>query len=119
MWRAFAQWLKALLPAQGVNALEFPGGNQPRQRIRRNAPARPHFERSANVLQEGLLGQLEVAEEVDQGGQNAARLRLVDGAYIYRDHMDAIGRTSMLPYCAPGIFAATWIASFKSLASMR
>src|SRR5439155_23282700 len=30
-----------------------------------------------------------------------------------------IGRTSMLPSRAGGIFEATWIASFKSLASMR
>lgn len=30
-----------------------------------------------------------------------------------------IGRTSMLPTCAGGIFAASWIASFRSLASMR
>lgn len=30
-----------------------------------------------------------------------------------------IGRISMLPSRAGGIFEATWIASFKSLASMR
>ena len=30
-----------------------------------------------------------------------------------------IGRTSMLPSRAGGIFEATWIASFKSLASIR
>ena len=30
-----------------------------------------------------------------------------------------MGRTSMLPSRAGGIFEATWIASFKSLASIR
>jgi hypothetical protein len=38
---------------------------------------------------------------------------------IYRDPISAIGLTSMLPTRAPGILAATWMASFKSLASTR
>jgi hypothetical protein len=79
-----------------------------------------------------LLGEVEVAEEADQGCKDAARVGAVDsldrctsagGAGDVRGgycaFISQIGRTSMLPQRVPGIFDATWIASLRSRASMR
>ena len=85
---------------------------------------------------ERLLGQLEVAEEADEGGEDAARLGTVDGLYpvpylvlrVSTRHQwfsgygrlnSRIGRTSTLPSRADGILEATWMASFRSRAWMR
>jgi hypothetical protein len=82
-----------------------------------------------------LLGEVEVAEQADQSGENPARVGAVDGVHRFPHRPGRIlarhpvsgyallkvmiGRTSMLPRRADGIFEATWRASFKSLASMR
>src|SRR5262249_60076437 len=88
-----------------------------------------------------LLGEIEVAEQADERRQDAAgfgpvevfdlrprpiRLVLHGDDHVIssigvaqRDtYIAQIGRTSMLPMRADGIFAATWIASFRSRASI-
>ncbi len=75
--------------------------------------------RRERVLQR-LLGEIEVAEETDQGGENAAGFGAVnrlDGVYGWLNSM--IGRTSTVPCFAPGIRDATCTASFRSFALMR
>lgn len=49
----------------------------------------------------------------------AARDRVAGMKPRYRCLNSMIGRTSMLPRRATGIFEATWMASFRSLALMR
>ena len=66
-----------------------------------------------------------VAHRRKRGGADFTR-RLAQGGERNRQETrvlygfnSLIGRTSMLPSRAGGIFEATWIASFKSLASIR
>ncbi len=83
-----------------------------------------------------LFGEVEVAEQADQGGEDASGIGAVDGVHrsarpfgrilahprrtrCYGLLTSLIGRTSMLPRRADGIFEATWMASFRSLALMR
>jgi hypothetical protein len=47
---------------------------QPRARVLRRALARPALGRERERLLRGLLGELEVAEEADQAGEDAAPL---------------------------------------------
>ena len=101
-----------------------------------HAVARPLLDRGREGVVQRLLGQVEVAEEADQRGEDAARLGAVDGLdpvpYLVRRvstrHQwfsgygrlnSRIGRTSTLPSRADGILEATWMASFRSRASMR
>ena len=86
----------------------------------------------------GLLGRIEAAEEADERGEHAARVRAIDrldllahmlaccvthGRVISRDSYCAsntlIGRTSIEPVRAEGMREATWMASFRSFALMR
>jgi hypothetical protein len=70
-----------------------------------------------------FLGEVEVAEETDERCEDAARVGAVDAFDRLRNAVDyafssQIGRTSMLPKRVPGIRDATWIASFRSRASI-
>ncbi len=63
--------------------------------------------RRERVLQR-LLGEIEVAEETDQGCENAAGFRAVDRLNrVYGWLNSMIGRTSTVPCFAPGIRDAT------------
>jgi hypothetical protein len=50
------------------------GDNQPGPRVYGLAVYRPAFSGDRERLLSGLLGEVEVAEETDQGGQDAAPL---------------------------------------------
>ena len=99
-------------------------------------PSRGHCStRGGERVVQRLLGEIEIAEQADQGGEHAARLGAVDGVHRRprlfdrvlapqlrprRDQLNVmIGRTSMLPVFADGIRDATWIASLRSFASIR
>ena len=102
-------------------------------------PSRGHCStrRGEGVVQR-LLGEVEVAEQADQRGEDAARLGAVDridrarGRLRPRRRIGSVWRSVVVspdlhdrPHldaarCAPrGIRAATWIASFRSRASIR
>src|SRR5262245_3476765 len=99
-----------------------------------NAVARPLLDRRGKCVVDGLLGELEVSEQADQGGEDAARVGAVDGfdrrarllgrvtahgqALCGTLAISHTGRTSMLPCLAPGHLEPIWIASFRSLASI-
>ncbi len=70
-------------PADAVYGLEATGRNQPRPRVGRHAVARPLFECRPESVVQRLFGDIEVAEQADQGGEDAARLRPVDGIYRF------------------------------------
>ena len=71
-----------------------------------------------------LLGQIEIADEANERGQDTARVRAVERLDLAGDRRLAqlntsIGRTSTDPLRAEGIRDATWSASFRSRASIR
>src|SRR6267378_8007905 len=102
--------------AHPVDRLESARRNEPRPRIRRCPFDRPALERRRERILKRLLGEIEVAEQADQGGEDAAGFRAVDRLERY---WPQTGRTSMEPHLAEGMRAATWMASFRSLASIR
>ena len=61
-------------------------------------------------------GGADFTRRLAQGGERNRQETPVLHVYGFNS---LIGRTSMLPSRAGGIFEATWIASFKSLASIR
>jgi hypothetical protein len=82
----------------------------------------PLARRGERVLNR-ILGKLEVAEDADQGREDAAALRPEDALELVYPATSAdcitTGRTSITPYCAPGILAAHSIASSIDSASIR
>ena len=64
-------------PAQVVDGLEAPSGNQPGARVARDTVARPLLDGGDEGVVQGLLGQLEIAEQADKGRQHAPRLLAV------------------------------------------
>ena len=62
------------LAAQAVDRAVAGGDRQPRARIGRRAVARPALGGSRERLLRGILGEIEVAEEADQVGEDAAPL---------------------------------------------
>ena len=72
--RVEVQRLEARLPAELVDGLEATRGHEPCARVRRHAVARPLLERRAEGLVQRLLGQGEIAEQADQGGEHGAGL---------------------------------------------
>jgi hypothetical protein len=65
------------LPTQVVDGLEAPGGDQPGTRVVRHTALRPLLDRTAKRLVQRLLGQVEITQQADQGGEHAARLLAV------------------------------------------
>ena len=81
------------------------------------AVARPALGGDRERLLRGFLGEVEVAEEADQGGEDAAPLVAEDLLEGVRYH-STIGRTSIAPpRRAAGIRAASSIAASRSSAS--
>ncbi len=106
--------------AQPVDGLETPRGNEPGARIGRRAVHRPALHRRRERVLKRLLGEIEVAEQADQSGENATGFRAVDRLdRVYGWLNSMIGRTSTVPCLAPGIRDATCTASFRSFALMR
>jgi hypothetical protein len=61
---------EVLLTTNPVDGSVSSGRDKPRLRISRLAIARPRFRGSGERLLRGLLGEVEVAEEADEGGEN-------------------------------------------------
>ena len=102
--------------ADPVDRAVAAGGDQPGGRVRWRAFAGPALRRGRERLLSGLLGEVEVAEEADQGSEDAAPL-LAEGPL---DQRSTTGRTSTAPPMrAAGIRAASSIAASRSSASNR
>jgi hypothetical protein len=65
-------------PAQPVDGLEPPRGNQPRARIGRDALDRPLLDRCRERILQRLLGEIEIAEEADERRENPAGLGAIN-----------------------------------------
>src|SRR5437773_6351158 len=106
--------------AQPADRTEASRRNQPGPRAGRYAFYRPALDRRRERILKRLLGEIEVAEETNQSGQNAAGFGPVDRLdRVYGWLNSMIGRTSMVPCFAPGIRDATCTASFRSFALIR
>lgn len=95
-------------PPDSVDALEAAGGNEPGPRIGRHAVARPLLQRRTKGIVQRFLGQIEVAEQADQRGENATRLGAVDGVHRFAHRCERV--------LAHGRRAAATIASAPLLA---
>jgi hypothetical protein len=104
------------IPPDPVDS-SIPGGcHQPGARVVRRPFARPALGGDRERLLSGLLGQLEAAQEADQGGEDAAPFVSEDPVEVRRHSVT--GRTSMAPPMrAAGIFDARSIAASRSSAS--
>ena len=83
---------------------------------------RPPFERPGERVLRALLGEIPVAGEPDQRGDDPSPLvaeRVGDGRLDVGGYISQIGRTSIEPCRAPGIFDAISIASSRSAQSTR
>ena len=95
--------------------------DEPAGRIARPAVARPPLERRRDCVLESVLGQLEIAEDADQGGEDAAALLAEDaGELVYAPapDMSITGLTSIEPSFADGILAAQSSASSSASTSI-
>jgi len=70
--------LQRPLAADAVDRAVAPGRDQPGQRLLGRAVARPALGGDRERLLRGLLGEIDVAEEADQGGEDAAPLAAED-----------------------------------------
>ena len=59
-------------PAYAVDGLEATGRDEPGSRVGRHAITRPLLERRAKRIVQCLLGEVEVAKQTDQRGEDAA-----------------------------------------------
>ena len=88
----------------------------------RDAVTGPALQRGREGILRALLGEVPVAGQPDQGGDHPAPLgveRLGDGGLDVGRHISQIGLTSIDPSLAPGMRAATSMASSRSLQSTR
>ena len=79
------QRIEPLLPPQAVDRLEPAGRHEPRSGVRRNAVARPLFERRPEGVVQRLLGGIEIAEQPDERRENAPGFGNVDGIHRLQD----------------------------------
>ena len=92
--------------------------HQPGARVGGSPVARPARRGDREGLLRGFLGEVEVAEEADQGREDATPL-LAEGVLEDR-YRSTIGRTSIAPpMLAAGIFEASSIAASRSSASKK
>lgn len=98
----FVQRLKAALPTQVVDGLEAPGRDQPGARVVRYTALRPLLDRTAKGLMQRLFGQVEIAEQANQGGGDSSRysraIRSVTGGDI--DMRFSSTNTYVAQYCS-------------------
>ena len=80
--------LEARAAADAVDGLEAPGRHQPGARVGRDAARRPLLERGAKAVVQRLLGQVEVAQQAHQRGEDAARLVAVDRVHRLAHHFE-------------------------------
>ena len=94
--------------AQPVDRLEPAGGDEPGARIGGRAFDRPALDRRGECVLKRLLGEVKVAEETNQGGENATGFGAVERLdRVYGWSNSITGRTSTMPCLAPGIRDAT------------
>ena len=104
------------IAADAVDRPVARGGQQPGARVVRRPVAGPALGGDGKRLLGGLLGELEVAEEADQVGEDAPPLVAED--VLERSYHSTIGRTSTAPpRRAAGMRAASSIAASRSSAS--
>src|SRR5207245_1198409 len=68
-------------PAHGIDRLEAAGRYQPRARAPRDTVAWPALHRRRERVMQRLLGQVKIAEQADQRGEDAARVGTVDAVH--------------------------------------
>src|SRR5207253_4699354 len=109
-------------PAQPVHGPVAGRRRQPGAGVARDAVARPPLEGDGEGVLRALLGQVPVARDPDEGGDDPSPLlseRLCDGGLDLGRYISQIGLTSIEPCVAPGSFDATSMASSRSLQSTR
>jgi hypothetical protein len=133
-------------PACAAQAIERPVASRrqdPRGRTIRDATGAPRFKRGDKSFLDRLLGEVEIAREANQAGEDAARFLAkgplddlaragrvqLTGASAcvsrapdvsaYESGSSQIGRISIEPSVAAGIFAARSMASSRSCPSIR
>ncbi len=94
--------VEALAASQAVDGLEASGGYEPCARIGRHTVPRPLLDGCPEGVVQRFLGDVEVAEQADQRGQHASRIRKVDGIHrlerrMGRRHGDPFYRVLRLP----------------------
>ena len=77
--------LEAGASPDAVDRLEAAGRDQPRHRIRGNAVARPLLDGGLERVLHRLFGEIEVAEQADQGRQDLARVAPVERGHDRAD----------------------------------
>ena len=93
-------------------------GDQPDTGVGRRAVARPPLGGDREGLLRGFLGEVEVAEEADQGSEDASPLVAED--LVEDRYHSASGRTSIAPPMrAAGMREASSIAASRSSASKK
>ena len=107
---------KGAVAADTVDRAVARGRDQPRPRVRRRAIGRPASRRERERLLDGILGEVEVAEEADQEGEDARPLLAVEALELAQ--RSTTGRTSTEPPIrAAGTRAAISSAASRSSAS--
>lgn len=86
---------EGLVAPQPIDGAVTSRGDQPRRRVIRLALVRPAFGGDRERLLGGLLGEVKVTEEADQGGEDAAPLVAKDA--LDQDMPSTSGRTSTEP----------------------
>ncbi len=111
------------LAADPVDGAVARCGDEPAGRVVRGPVAGPSLEGRRERVLERVLGEVEVAEDADQSGQDARALvpdDLLESFYAATSASRmTTGRTSMWPRRADGIFAAHSIASSIVATSTR
>ena len=106
------------IAAQAVDRTVAGGDRQPGARVGRRAVPRPALGRGRERFLRRFLGEVEVAEEADQAGEDAAPL--VAEGLLEQRYLSTSGRTSIAPPIrAAGIRAAISSAASRSSASTR
>jgi hypothetical protein len=83
--------------AQAVDRLEASCRDEPCPRIGRQSLIRPLFHGSSKSLVHGILGQVKITEQTDQGSKDASRLCPVNGIHL-----------------GANLFASMFVRQFKS-----
>jgi hypothetical protein len=106
------------LTAKAVDRAVAGGDRQPGARVGRRAVPGPALGRDRERLLRGFLGEIEIAEEADQAGEDTAPL--VPEDLLEQRYLSSTGRTSIAPPIrAAGIRAAISSAASRSPASTR
>jgi hypothetical protein len=106
------------IAAQAVDRAVAGGDRQPGARIGRRAVPGPALGRDRERVLRSFLGEIEVAEEADQAGEDAAPL--VPKDLLEQRYLSTNGRTSTAPPIrAAGIRAAISSAASRSSTSTR